>query len=32
MSSLFAQSELKDLIEKVERGERLDFNAGVRML
>ncbi|GAB6153514.1 aminofutalosine synthase MqnE [Desulfosporosinus burensis] len=32
MSSLFAQSELKDLIEKVEKGERLDFNAGVRML
>lgn len=32
MSSLFDQSELKDLIEKVERGERLDFNAGIRMI
>lgn len=32
MSSLFAQSELKDLIEKVERDERLDFKAGLRMM
>lgn len=32
MQSLFAQSELSDLIEKVENGERLDFNAGVRIL
>lgn len=32
MPSLFAQSELSDLIEKVEKGERLDFGAGVRMM
>lgn len=32
MLSLFAQSELKDLIEKVENGERLDFKAGVRLM
>lgn len=32
MPSLFASSELFDLIEKVEKGERLDHNAGVRMM
>lgn len=32
MPSLFAQSELSDLVEKVEKGERLDFEAGVRMM
>lgn len=32
MLSLFAQSELTDLLEKVEKGERLDFAAGVRMM
>ena len=32
MPSLFAQSELFDLVEKVEKGERLDFEAGVRMM
>lgn len=32
MPSLFATSELFDLIEKVEKGERLDRDAGVRML
>jgi aminodeoxyfutalosine synthase len=32
MPSLFDQSELSDLIEKVEKGERLDFDAGVRMM
>jgi len=32
MPSLFAQSELSDLIEKVDKGERLDFEAGVRMM
>jgi len=32
MPSLFAQSELNDLIGKVERGERLDFDAGIRMM
>ncbi|SPF55552.1 FO synthase subunit 2 [Candidatus Desulfosporosinus infrequens] len=32
MLSLFAQSELSDLIEKVEKGERLDYEAGVRMM
>ena len=32
MLSLFAQSELSDLLEKVEKGERLDFEAGVRMM
>jgi len=32
MLALFAQSELKDLVEKVEKGERLDFEAGVRMM
>lgn len=32
MPSLFAQSELSDLVEKVEKGERLDFDAGVRMM
>ena len=32
MLSLFAQSELSDLVEKVEKGERLDFDAGVRMM
>jgi len=30
--SLFASSELFDLIEKVEKGERLDYDAGVRMM
>ncbi|HVJ48105.1 FO synthase [Desulfitobacterium sp.] len=32
MLSLFAQSELKDLIEKVEKEERLDYKAGVRLM
>lgn len=32
MSSLFAQSELNDLLEKVERGERLNVDAGIRMM
>ena len=32
MPSLFASSELFDLIEKVEKGERLDHDAGVRMM
>jgi aminodeoxyfutalosine synthase len=32
MSSLYAQSELKDLIKKVENDERLDSEAGVRMM
>ncbi|MHB1652306.1 MAG: aminofutalosine synthase MqnE [Desulfitobacteriaceae bacterium] len=32
MRSLFANSELSDLIEKVENKERLDFDAGVRIL
>ena len=32
MHALFAQSELSDLIDKVEKGERLDFEAGVRMM
>jgi len=32
MSSLFAQSELIDLIEKVESGERLDLYAGIRLM
>ena len=32
MSSLFAASELFDLIEKIENGERLDHDAGVRMM
>lgn len=32
MLPLFAQSELRDLIEKVEQGERLDFEAGVRLM
>ncbi|HWQ40416.1 MAG TPA: aminofutalosine synthase MqnE [Desulfosporosinus sp.] len=32
MLSLFAQSELSDLVEKVEKGEQLDFEAGVRMI
>jgi aminodeoxyfutalosine synthase len=32
LPSLFASSELFDLIEKVEKGERLDHNAGVRMM
>lgn len=32
MSSLFATSELFDLIGKVEKGERLDHDAGVRMM
>ncbi|MGI6119784.1 MAG: FO synthase [Desulfosporosinus sp.] len=32
MSSLFAQSELFDLIEKVEKGERINRDAGVRMM
>lgn len=32
MPSLFAQSELFDLIEKVEKGERLDRDAGVRLI
>ncbi|WP_434511982.1 FO synthase [Desulfitobacterium sp. AusDCA] len=32
MLPLFAQSELKDLIERVEQRTRLDFEAGVRMM
>lgn len=32
MPSLFATSELFDLIEKVEKGERLDHDAGVRLM
>ena len=32
MPSLFASSELFDLMEKVEKGERLDHDAGVRMM
>ena len=32
MPSLFEQSELYDLIEKVEKGERLEFDDGVRMM
>ncbi|HEY8911361.1 MAG TPA: FO synthase [Desulfosporosinus sp.] len=32
MHPLFAQSELSDLVEKVEKGERLEFEAGVRMM
>lgn len=32
MLSLFARSELKDLIEKVEHGERLEFEDGVRLM
>lgn len=32
MHILFEQSELHDLIEKVEKGDRLDFEAGVRMM
>jgi len=32
MPSLFAQSELRDLIDKIEKGQRLDFDAGVRMI
>lgn len=32
MSSLFTSSHLYDLIEKVENGERLDHDAGVRMM
>ena len=32
LPSLFASSELVDLIEKVEKGERLDHAAGVRMM
>ena len=32
MPSLFASSELFDLIEKVEKGERLDRDAGLRMM
>lgn len=32
MLPLFAQSELKDLIEKVEHSERLSFEAGVRLM
>lgn len=32
MHVLFEQSELRDLIEKVEKGERLDDKAGVRMM
>ena len=32
MTSLFAQSELYDLILKVEQGERLEFDAGLRMM
>ncbi len=31
MPSLFAQSELGDLIDKVEKGQRLDFDAGIRL-
>ncbi len=32
MPSLFAQSELGDLIDKVEKGQRLNFNEGVRII
>ena len=32
MSLLFAQSELADLIYKVEKGQRLDFHDGLRMM
>ncbi|CAA7601742.1 7,8-didemethyl-8-hydroxy-5-deazariboflavin synthase [Acididesulfobacillus acetoxydans] len=32
MDRLFARSELADLIEKVERGVRLDFDEGVRLM
>lgn len=32
MHLLFGQSELRDLIERVEKGERLNLEAGVRML
>jgi aminodeoxyfutalosine synthase len=32
LPSLFAPSELFDLIEKVEKGERLDHDAGVRLI
>jgi aminodeoxyfutalosine synthase len=32
LPSLFASSELFDLIEKVKKGERLDHDAGVRMM
>ncbi len=32
MPSLFANSELFDLIDKVEKGERLDHDAGVRLM
>lgn len=32
MPSLFASCELFDLIGKVEKGERLDYDAGVRMM
>lgn len=32
MPSLFASSELFNLIEKVKKGERLDHDAGVRMM
>ncbi|WP_407314416.1 aminofutalosine synthase MqnE [Desulfosporosinus sp. SB140] len=32
MASLFAQSQLYDLIKKVEKGERLDFEDGVRLM
>ena len=32
MHFLFEQSELRDIIEKVEKGERLDYSDGVRMM
>jgi putative menaquinone biosynthesis protein, SCO4494 family len=32
VTSFFLESELKDLIKQVENGERLDFEAGVRLL
>jgi len=32
MPSLFAQSELRDLIDYVEKGQRLDADAGLRMI
>ncbi|AET66961.1 hypothetical protein Desor_1299 [Desulfosporosinus orientis DSM 765] len=32
MPSLFAQSELADLIDKVEKGQRLDYHDGMRMM
>lgn len=32
MPSLFAQSELADLIDKVEKGQRLDLDAGMRLM